>query len=101
MGSGAIQNELGVGDPVVKQRQMQQPARRVPNGIEFSLFSDKFSTLVGMETKFFLTLCSMSHVMILCCRLSFLPVLLHIHSQLLTSPRFTFHFLFAFPLELV
>lgn len=49
MGAGAIQYELGVGDPVVKQRQMQQPARRVPNGIEFSCFS--LSTLVGMETK--------------------------------------------------
>lgn len=31
LGSGAIQNELGVGVPVVK-RQMQQPTRRA-NGI--------------------------------------------------------------------
>jgi hypothetical protein len=33
LGSGAIQNELGVGDAVVK-RQILQPARRVPNGTQ-------------------------------------------------------------------
>lgn len=38
MGAGAIQNELGVGEAVVK-RQMQQPARRVPNGIALNFLS--------------------------------------------------------------
>lgn len=42
LGAGAIQNELGVGEAVVKQRQMQQPARRVPNGTFMH-------NLVGME----------------------------------------------------
>jgi microtubule-associated protein, RP/EB family len=32
LGSGAIQNELGVGGEAVVKRQMQQPARRVQNG---------------------------------------------------------------------
>lgn len=36
LGSGAIQNELGVGELVIK-RQMQQPARRVAiNGTDYS-----------------------------------------------------------------
>jgi hypothetical protein len=33
LGQGAIQNELGVGEAVVK-RQMQQPARRTVNGTQ-------------------------------------------------------------------
>jgi microtubule-associated protein, RP/EB family len=34
IGSGAIHNELGVGDAgIANKRQMQQPARRVPPGI--------------------------------------------------------------------
>lgn len=55
IGSGAIQNELGVGgDPVVKQRQMQQPARRVPNGIaKNSLFicQKQITAQFGMENE--------------------------------------------------
>lgn len=33
LGSGAIQNELGVGETGIVKRQMQQPARRTQNGI--------------------------------------------------------------------
>lgn len=44
LGAGAIQNELGVGEVVVK-RQMQQPARRVvQNGTDIHS-----AVFVGME----------------------------------------------------
>lgn len=46
LGSGAIQNELGVGDAVVK-RQMQQPARRVPNGTQTITITDRFARWNG------------------------------------------------------
>lgn len=33
IGSGAVHNELGVGETGIVKRQMQQPARRTQNGI--------------------------------------------------------------------
>ena len=52
LGSGAIHNELGVGEANIIKRQMQQPARRVvvQNGTKKNKFLDE--SLIGMENDF-------------------------------------------------
>lgn len=76
LGSGAIQNELGVGEASVVKRQMQQPARRVvQNGTKTNFLVD---SLVGMENVS--TTDDSCFSLMVCSTLSFPSFAYHLHT---------------------